>query len=91
MSEIDVARHLTAVRALVLQILPAAAAPTRESILREWERRRPGLDAGHRDRLPRMLDETLWRLMNLGWVAREGTGYRLTGSGESALRCARTD
>lgn len=86
MSEVDVAQHLTATRALVLQILSGAAAPTREGILREWERRRPGLVAGHRDRLPRMLDETLWRLINLGWVAREGTGYRLTGAGESALR-----
>ncbi len=38
MTEIDVARHLTAVRALVLQILSAMGPLTREGILREWER-----------------------------------------------------
>lgn len=90
MTEVDVARHLTGVRALVLQILSAAGPLTREGILHEWERRRPDLGAGHRDRLPRMRDETLWRLTNLGWIAREGAEYHLTGAGESALRCART-
>lgn len=89
MSDIDVARHLTAVRALVLQILSAMGPLTREGILCEWERRRPYLGAGHRERLPRMRDETLWRLTNLGWVARKGAEYHLTNDGEIALRCAR--
>lgn len=90
MSGVDLARHLTGVRLLVLEILASAGPCTREEVLREWERRRPGLGVGHRVRLPRMRDETLWRLVILGWVAREGETYLLTGDGQRALSFAQS-
>ncbi|MFF0911506.1 hypothetical protein ACFWZW_12510 [Microbacterium enclense] len=88
MTEVDTARHLTGVRVLVLEILSETGTLAREDILVAWEARRGDLSPTHRARLPRMRDETLWRLVNLGWVAGEGDRFRLTGDGERALRSA---
>lgn len=88
MTEVDAARHLTGVRLLVMEILSADCSLTRDDILTAWEARRTDLSPAHRVRLPRMRDETLWRLVNLGWVTGEGEVFHLTGDGEHALRTA---
>ena len=88
MTEVDTARHLTGVRVLVLEILSAAGPLTRDEILTAWEDQRRNLSPMHRARLPRMRDETLWRLVNLGWVAGEGERFHLTGDGRHALGAA---
>ncbi|WP_295833735.1 hypothetical protein [uncultured Microbacterium sp.] len=88
MTAVDAARHLTGVRLLVLEILSAGGSLTRDGILTAWEERRPDLSPAHRARLPWMRDETLWRLVNLGWVAGEEEMIRLTGDGEHVLRAA---
>ncbi|MFZ8757731.1 hypothetical protein ACO03V_09990 [Microbacterium sp. HMH0099] len=85
MTEVDAARHLTGVRVLVLEILSADGPLTRDDIVTAWNGRRTDLSPAHRARLPRMRDETLWRLVNLGWVAGEGEKFRITGDGARAL------
>ena len=74
-------RHLTAARALVLDILAGASPLTSEQIVTEWTARQPDMSARHRQQLPRMLSEILWRLTNLEWVAHDGRRYRVSSAG----------
>lgn len=80
-------RHLTAARALVLDILAGASPLTSEQIVTEWTARQPDMSARHRQQLPRMLSEILWRLTNLEWVA---TTVGAIGSPPPEHRCGRT-
>jgi len=74
-------RHLTGTRALVLDILADAGPLTSEQIVTRWTARRPDMSARHRQQLPRMLSEILWRLTNLEWVIYDGQRYRITSAG----------
>lgn len=74
-------RHLTAARALVLDILAHGGPLTGEQIVTEWTARRPDMSARHRQQLPRMLVDILWRLTNLEWIAHDGQRYRITPAG----------
>ncbi len=78
-------RHLTAARALVLDILTDAGPLTSEQIVTEWTARRPDMSAQHRQQLPRMLVDILWRLTNLEWIAHDGQRYRITSAGGRML------
>lgn len=90
MTEAAPLQHLTGVRALVLDILATGGNLTRAEMVAAWEDRRPDVTSGHREKLPRMLDETLWRLLNLRWVQRNGDTYALTPEGVKirATACA---
>lgn len=74
-------RQLTAARALVLDILTDGGALTSEQILTRWTERRPDMSARHRQQMPRMLSDVLWRLINLQWIAHDHQRYRITPAG----------
>lgn len=73
-------RHLTASRSTVLSILAHSGSLTSDGIIDAWIQRHPE-NARHRQRLPRMLSDILWRVMNLERVQREGDSYALTPAG----------
>ena len=79
------ARHLTAPRLAVLQIL-ADCGPVVEAGIREaWSASRPDMSPRHVRELPRMIRHLLWRLEILGWVTLSERGYELTDSGRSIV------
>lgn len=73
--------HLTSARALVLDIVAESEPITQAGILTQWMQRSPASSGRHRDQLPRVLLQILWRVVNLGWVRREGDAYLLTPTG----------
>ncbi|MEV1128523.1 hypothetical protein [Agromyces sp. NPDC049794] len=89
----DIARHLTAPRLAVLEIL-ASGGPTDEAGIREaWRAIRPDMSPRHVSALPRMIRHLLWRLELLGWVAEGDRGFELTHRGRTIVedRAGSTD
>ncbi|KRA24766.1 hypothetical protein ASD65_10290 [Microbacterium sp. Root61] len=91
MDDVQLRRHSTAPRVMILDILGAEGDLDDDQILAAWTARRPGLAAAHVRRLPRMLGEILWRLLNLEWVTQIDGRYRLTALGRRAWVQARGD
>jgi len=89
MDDVQLRRHSTAPRVLILDILEAQNNLDREQILAEWTARRPELTPAHMRQLPRMLSEIIWRLTNLGWITEADGGFSVTEVGHRALRLAR--
>lgn len=79
-------RHLTASRRIVLDIVADTQPVTRDAITRAWVQRQPEMTSRHRDALPWMTEEVLWRLERLAWVEWGGGGYRLTVLGQRARK-----
>ncbi|MEV8371052.1 hypothetical protein [Microbacterium sp. NPDC064584] len=74
-------RHLTGVRRTVLAIVANHGPISLDDIAIEWARQHLTISRRHRFALPRMSGQVLWRLENLGWVARRGDQYLLTAEG----------
>lgn len=74
-------RHLTGVRRTVLTIVADHGPISLDDIAVEWARQHPTISPRHRSALPRMSGQVLWRLENLGWVARRRDQYLLTAEG----------
>lgn len=90
MDDTQIRRHLTGVRRLVLDIVAAEGPVATGRIVTVWAARHPTPNSRHRQALPRMAAETLWRLENLEWVVACPDGYRLTPLGERARSTAGT-
>lgn len=75
------ARHLTAMRLMVLDILAESGPSTPQRIVDEWAARRPDMGVRRRQELPEAVGQLLWRLTNLEWAQREGEEYLLTPDG----------
>ncbi len=89
MDDSQLRRHLSAPRAVVLDILDAAGHADSTQILHAWIARRPAMTEAHRLRLPRMVGEVMWRLKNLEWIRDSAGKYSLTELGERARTHAR--
>lgn len=57
MEDAIIRRHLSSVRALVLDIVDTEDAPDRDRIAAAWQRRRPCISGSHAQRLPYMSDK----------------------------------
>ncbi|MCR2811743.1 hypothetical protein NQ166_08235 [Microbacterium sp. zg.Y1090] len=86
MDDTQIRRHLTSVRRLILDIIATEGPVAPERIVTAWAAARSTASPRHRQALPRMAAETLWRLENLEWVAAGPDGYRLTPLGDHARR-----
>lgn len=74
-------RHLTGVRRTVLAIVADHGPISVDGIATVWAWQHSIISPRHRSALPRMSGQVLWRLGNLGWVARRGEQYLLTVEG----------
>ncbi|WP_448002171.1 hypothetical protein [Agromyces bauzanensis] len=81
----DTARHLTAPRRAVLQILADHGPIDEAGIRAAWRASRPDMSPRHVRELPRMIRHLLWRLEILEWVALGEHGYELTDVGRSIV------
>lgn len=77
--------HLTGARRAVLEIVAEAGPLDAEAIVARWEALLPGISQRHRENLPRMSAQVLWRLKNLGWVRQVGGAYYLTPEGRDVI------
>ena len=90
MDDAQLRRHLSAPRAVVLDILGDQGYADSTQILHAWIGRKPAMTEAHRRRLPRMVGEVVWRLKNLEWIRDTAGTYSLTELGERARTHART-
>ena len=89
MDDAQLKRHLSAPRALVLDIIGAEGQADNAQILHAWIDCKPTMTEAHRRRLPRMVGEIVWRLKNLEWIRDTAGTYSLTELGERARTHAR--
>ena len=89
MDDAQLRRHLSAPRAVVLDILGDQGYADSTQILHAWIGRKPAMTEAHRRRLPRMVGEVVWRLKNLEWIRDTAGTYSLTELGERARTHAR--
>lgn len=82
---IDGARHLTAPRRAVLQLLADHGPLEQAGIHDAWRTHRPDMAPRHVRELPRMIRHLLWRLEILEWITHGERGYELTDAGRSIV------
>jgi len=89
MNETLIRRHLSGVRAEILDIIHDRCAATRDELILSWSKQHPSVADARGKRAPRVIDQLLWQLQNLEWIARADDHFVLTRLGQQARDFAR--
>lgn len=80
-------RHLSASRVAMLELVRESHPASRDEILSAWSHAFRGISRSA-DWNARAVDQLLWQLENLGWIASRDGGFEVTDAGQRALEVA---
>ncbi|WP_439591851.1 hypothetical protein [Microbacterium sp.] len=80
-------RHLSASRVAMLELVQESHPASRDEILSAWTHVLGGIGRGA-DWNARAVDQLLWQLENLEWIAGRDGEFEVTGVGQRALEVA---
>ncbi|GAA1938342.1 hypothetical protein GCM10009775_33050 [Microbacterium aoyamense] len=87
MDDAVIRRHLSASRVAMLELVRESHCASRDEILSAWSHAFRGISRGA-DWNTRAVDQLLWQLENLEWIAGRDGGFEVTDAGQRTLEVA---